>query len=488
MDSHQPADPWGITEVPNDDADGVVATAPREPEEGPMGPEGTDQPDVGEPTPVVEETTEETASVDSEVVEGTPEVPTDLAEPEPTEDAPGWTADSVVAEATELIAEVEEAGESAEPIVDPTPKFDLGLDEDSGDTWGEDAADFEVGTAFDLIPPSAEGDEVPQYEVEEPELSEEFVATSPEGRPDVGMPHLADPDPLLAVPEESMPESAPEPEEEPTASFRLPGLFGRRKITDPVEGDPVVDGVDAPTDGSSELSPVDSIDVPAPADVPAAEEQPDEADVPPMPSAWESNVETTDEPDSPFSGFAAVEPDNEPEVEEVGAETEFEVESDTDTPVVESDEEPVEEPIDDATGDGPVEAANVVELPVVAAVAEPDGEDTMEIELTEPDLSELEDQDQLYVTEDSHEDRPTALLTVDTVPGATIAQAVDVVTAVASASTEDEIAGAMERVLGQLRDKAHDLGGEAVISVHTEVQEMGGGFLVTGSGTAVTLA
>ena len=37
MDSHQPADPWGIPEGPADDAEGVVATAPKESPEGRVG-------------------------------------------------------------------------------------------------------------------------------------------------------------------------------------------------------------------------------------------------------------------------------------------------------------------------------------------------------------------------------------------------------------------------------------------------------------------
>lgn len=115
-------------------------------------------------------------------------------------------------------------------------------------------------------------------------------------------------------------------------------------------------------------------------------------------------------------------------------------------------------------------------------------EDVMEIGLTDPDLSEFADAEQMYVTEEVLAGHVrTALLTVDSVPGATIARALDIVTAVASAPSADDIAGAMGRAMEQLRDRATELGGRAVISVRSEVQEIGGGFLVTASGTAVDL-
>ncbi|MEX1280664.1 MAG: heavy metal-binding domain-containing protein [Acidimicrobiia bacterium] len=411
---------------------------------------------------------------------------------------------------------------SVEPTPEPEttpvpPRFDLGLDDEPAEPWGGEGQTFESGTAFDLVRPEPDEDPDPEYEVSEPDLSETFVSTAGSGRPDLSAPQLTDPAPMFSVPEDQLdtyPETAdatsapveatPETVDEPSG-FRLPGLsvFGRRKATEPA---PIEDaGTDEPR-----VEVADAVAL----EEPTADAAVDEA--PPPPSAWaETTPVGASDPGSPFvespiDPFADAppveEPFDEPVDEPVGesvAEPAADAPEPAHEPVVEEVEpaadapepahEPVVEEVEPMEPTEPVATEEPLEQPspfVPPAARKPVfDEDHPAIELTEPDLTEKLDAPELYVTETaSHEDRPPALLTVDSVPGATIAQAVDVVTAVASAANEVEIAEALDRTMAQLRERAAQLGGEAVISVHTEVQEIGGGFLVIASGTAVTLA
>lgn len=443
MDSNTPADPWDIPAAPPEAAAGVVAVA-------------DDDHDVETPPEDVIESPDEHPEPEAEA---SPDDPVEFV---------GVTEDDVVetiaVESAETIAVSDESGAPA-----TEHKFDLGLDGD--EPWSETEGSFESGTAFDLIPPSADDADEPSYEVAEPELSETFVSSAGNGRPDHSLPQLRDPAPMFAVPDDediptdeptavSSDDATPEPE---SRGFRLPGLsFSRRQAPAP----------EAPTEVEELVEPADEVEVVDDPSVemgdPFVDEAPDDdVDLPPAPSAWADAppVGSTD-PSSPFTH------EDDAPAEPVADAVE--------------DPEPAVGPTVEAT---PVTADDADE----AAAEEADmtqTESETAFELTDPDLSATsDDAPELYVTETvPKEDRPPALLTVDSVPGATIAQAVDVVNAVASASDEHDLSAALDRTMEQLRAKAVEFGGDAVISVRTEVQEMGGGFLVTASGTVVTLA
>ena len=448
MDSNTPADPWDIPAVPTEPPGGVVAVA----DEADTEPPEETQP-VATTEPVSDEVTPDAEPVDETVVEGQPDV-IDDAEP---------------------IEVPEETAQAASEH-----RFDLGLDGD--EPWEEPSGSFEAGTAFDLIPPSAEdAEDEPDFEVTEPDLSETFVTSAGNGRPDHSLPQLRDPAPMFAVAEE---DDLPEPDlpaDEPTPEpkgFRLPGLSFARRATDPEPTEIEVEDVPAVADAvADEVEPVVAVT----AEETAEEETTGAA--PSVPSAWaEAPDPGSTDPGSPFAS-----PDAAAEHTEPDAVTSRE-------PVAEPDPEPVVEVAadEDTDVDEPLDEPESTEPePAAAEEAEMTATDGgTDFELTDPDISELaNDVAELYVTETvPKEERPPALLTVDTVPGATIAQAVDVVNAVASASDEADLAAALDRTMDQLRAKAVEFGGDAVISVRTEVQEMGGGFLVTASGTVVTLA
>lgn len=79
-----------------------------------------------------------------------------------------------------------------------------------------------------------------------------------------------------------------------------------------------------------------------------------------------------------------------------------------------------------------------------------------------------------------------ALLTTETVAGANIAP-VDMVIAVTSVGSPDEVANAMERVLSELRNRCSEVGGDVVIGLKTEISSAGTSIMVTAAGTAVSL-
>jgi hypothetical protein len=447
MDSNTPADPWDIPAVPTEPPGGVVAVADDTDAEPPE----ASQPEPST-EPVSDEVTPDADPVDETAVEGQADV-------------------SDVADDAEPIEVPEESAQAASEH-----RFDLGLDGD--EPWEEPSGSFEAGTAFDLIPPSAEdAEDEPDFEVTEPDLSETFVTSAGDGRPDHSLPQLRDPAPMFAVAEE---DDLPEPDlpaDEPTPEskgFRLPGLSFARRATDPEPAEIEVD--DVPTvaeDVAEDDEPVAAV---------TGEET--AAAAPSLPSAWaEAPDPGSSDPGSPFASPEAATEHTDPET---GTDTEPPAEPDPE-PVVEvaADEDTdVDEPLDEDPESTEPEPAAAEEAEMTATDGETD------FELTDPDISDLvDDVAELYVTETvPKEERPPALLTVDTVPGATIAQAVDVVNAVASASDEADLAAALDRTMDQLRAKAVEFGGDAVISVRTEVQEMGGGFLVTASGTVVTLA
>ena len=78
------------------------------------------------------------------------------------------------------------------------------------------------------------------------------------------------------------------------------------------------------------------------------------------------------------------------------------------------------------------------------------------------------------------------LLTTDSVGGANIAP-VDMVVAVESVGDPGQVPAAVDRVLDALRDRCAAVGGEAVVSVRTDISPAGGAIMVTASGTAVNL-
>ena len=78
------------------------------------------------------------------------------------------------------------------------------------------------------------------------------------------------------------------------------------------------------------------------------------------------------------------------------------------------------------------------------------------------------------------------LLTTDDVGGANLAP-VDIVVAVESVTDASHVPAAIDRVLDALRDRCAMVGGEAVVSVRTEISAAGSAIMVTASGTAVNL-
>lgn len=78
------------------------------------------------------------------------------------------------------------------------------------------------------------------------------------------------------------------------------------------------------------------------------------------------------------------------------------------------------------------------------------------------------------------------LLTTDNVGGANLAP-VDMVVAVESVNDASQVAAAVDRVLDALRDRCAAVGGEAVVSVRTDISAAGNAIMVTASGTAVNL-
>lgn len=480
MHGNHIADPWDLPENPS--TPGGVTTAPKPAKPGLFGRRPDDESptsDADEPTPADEAASDDTeASIPSN---GMIDVP----------------ADPEVADTTDAIEVAEEPADVSEPA---PARFDLGL-EASETAWEPTEETGAPITDFGLVSPSNDGPVEPAYEVEEPTLSDEFVATNAPGRPDHSTPQLRDPLTILAL--DDVPGDEPEPgasivaldgeapvqdvadptvDDEPRG-FRLPGLslFARSRGVHEAPAETVED--DSPEDEAADPAPI-PIDASAQAaeavvaDSPEGEAVEVDAVVPGTPGIAETPEDpstaasaATETADDLVEPTPVVLPPSDPFADEAA-------EAGLDATV-----EPTVEPTHHDTADDAIAHD--------AAPAEADeasDDDAVEIELIEPDLSEYVDVETLYVTEEAPEEPArTALVTVDGVPGASVSRALDVVTAVASASSADDIAGAIDRAMEQLREKATELGGGAVIAVRSEVQEIGVGFLVIASGTAVGL-
>ncbi len=288
------------------------------------------------------------------------------------------------------------------------------------------------------------------------------------------------------------------------------GLFGRKAPRDP-EQDPadespdealpdaaLPDGLDiepesvGPTDGSiesalQELEAAEPPKAPTPADdVEAVLEElgaiaSDESDgfelIPPPPAdevspLYETYTPDLDAPAGEPDGPAAFIPPGPPET----AEDPFAMEG---APIEEIDDIP---PV---PADPPSYEAADYEPPAPTGDL---AEELVEIEFGAPRVPEGSEQPtgkaaQTVSTETMS--RP-ALLTTETVAGANIAP-VDMVIAVASVGSPDEVANAMEQVLSELRERCSEVGGDVVIGLKTEISSAGTSIMVTAAGTAVSL-
>lgn len=144
----------------------------------------------------------------------------------------------------------------------------------------------------------------------------------------------------------------------------------------------------------------------------------------------------------------------------------------------------------------PVAAVPAVEDVVIAEPSEPLDEEPVieepvepvEIEFGKPNVPEGSEMPTGKATQTVSEEtmRRPALLTTDTVAGARIAP-VDMVIAVESVGSPEDVADAMASVLDQLRDRCADAGGDVVVGVETVISSTGTTIMVTAAGTAVGL-